>query len=279
MREDIHGRDSLTALAASQAQWVQSLYRADATLSRGMLVYQSNMLALAKSCLHSAYPVLTAVLGTESMDALASAHWLQLPPQRGDVHQWGGALADFMQAQPQLASWPWLPDVARCEWAMHRLAFAADGVAAQNSLQHLVNHEPERLLLHLAPGWQTLHSAWPVLDIVHTHRQLPMDAIAQADCLQALWSRVHTCNAPDGGSAPVLLWRQGWQPQLRACIAGEEAFLHALGRQASLHDALLASPLLAIDQWLPLAVQTGLLLQVSVAAEATDSPIYSGEKT
>ncbi|MBT0570094.1 putative DNA-binding domain-containing protein [Curvibacter sp. CHRR-16] len=261
-------------LASQQAAWVQSLYRADSTLSRAMLVYQSNMLALAKSSLRSAYPVVSAILGGQSMDALACAHWLQSPPLRGDVHQWGDGLAAFMQAQPQLAQCPWLPDVARCEWALHRLAFAGDGQAQLQTLQCLLEHDPDTLHISLSTGWQVQNSPWPVHDIIQTHWQLPLggaqeagtaaaDAAEQALALHALWDRVQAACICAEEPCAVLLWRNGYKPQLRACLAGEAAFLQALGQGLSLHQALECSPALAFEQWLPMAVQTGLLLQVT----------------
>lgn len=267
-------REPVTTYAAQQSQWVSSLYRADASLSRGMLVYQSNMLALAKSSLRSAYPVLTVILGDESMDALACAHWLHSPPQRGDVHHWGGELALYMQQpeqQVQLSDWPWLADVARCEWALHRLAFAPDGIAQPHTLQQLIDHEPQFLHLVLAPGWQVLHSTWPVQDIVNTHRQLPDDEQQRAACVQELWARV------EGASSsvvphPMLLWREGWQPRVRECLAGEAEFLSALEQGANLQTALDSSPHFAFDQWLPLAVQSGLLHQIVYIKNTGDTP-------
>ena len=93
---------------------------------RGLLAYQSNGLALAERSLGAAYAVLAQLLGEENFSPLARQLWRQQPPQRGDLACWGGGLAAFIEATPQLADEPFLADVARLEWALHRAATAAD---------------------------------------------------------------------------------------------------------------------------------------------------------
>ena len=84
---------------------------------RGLLTYQSNGLALAERALGAAYPVLAQLIGDESFAPLARQVWRQQPPQRGDLAFWGGGLAAFIEAAPQLADEPFLADIARVEWA------------------------------------------------------------------------------------------------------------------------------------------------------------------
>jgi hypothetical protein len=58
----------------------------------------------------------------------------------------------------------------------------------------------------------------------------------------------------------VVIWRAGWQPRLRLALPGELVLLGALQSGAALGSAVEASVDLDFAQWLPLAVQTGLVL-------------------
>jgi hypothetical protein len=60
----------------------------------------------------------------------------------------------------------------------------------------------------------------------------------------------------------VVIWRCGFQPKLRQALLGELPVLHSLQAGHDLASALQAGPELDIAQWLPQAVQTGLVLGV-----------------
>ena len=223
---------------------------ADTNWDRGQKVYQSNGHALACSALRAAYPVLAQLLGDESFDALARAFWHAQPPLRGDAAQWGGTLAQWVRASESLATEPYLADVASVEWALHRAASAADGLTDAASFALLTEHDPADLLLVLSPGCATLCSAWPVVSMVNAHlHQTP--ALAHVGQLLR-----------DGVGQEALVWRSGLRPLMRDAQVGETAFVAALLAGQTLGDALDLAPDLDISAWLPMAVQTGLLLAV-----------------
>ena len=226
---------------------------ADAAWARGQKVYQANGHALARGALRAAYPVLAQLLGDESFDALAGALWHAQPPLRGDVAQWGGTLADWVRASDQLATEPYLADVATLEWALHRAASAADGLADAASFALLTEHDPAHLWLVLAPGCATLGSAWPVVSIVTAH-------LFQTPSLAHVGQLLR-----DGVGEEALVWRSGLRPLVREMQAGEAALLAALLQGHTLGSALDVAPGLDISAWLPMAVQTGLLLGARLA--------------
>lgn len=129
------------------------LARADAQALRGLRAYRSHGRALAERALGAAFPTVREVLGDADFGGLARAHWLRHPPAGGDVAEWGGALADHIAAIPQLVDdEPRLADIARLDWALHRAASAADAEARPATLQLLVEEDPARIALQLAPG-------------------------------------------------------------------------------------------------------------------------------
>ena len=231
---------------------------ADSTWARGQKVYISNGHALACSALRAAYPVTAQLLGDESFEMLARALWHTHPPQCGDAAQWGGTLAAFIAGSEQLASEPYLADVATLEWALHTCAGAADGLVDAASFALLAEHDPSALLLLLSPGCISLRSAWPVVSIVNAHRQ-------QHPALNHIGQMLR-----EGVGEDALVWRHGLRAQMRLAQAGEAALVTALLNGQRLGGALDQAPALDISAWLPMAVQTGLLLGVRLAARNPD---------
>lgn len=227
---------------------------------RGLLAYQSHGLALAARALGAAYPVIAELTGEDNFAALAPHFWRAHPPSSGDMGCWGDGLAGFLAAAPQLADEPFLADVARVEWALHRASVAADAAPDLTSLALLAAEPPATPFLILSPGVWLLASAYPVVSLIHAHRLPPEErktALAAAAALLA-----------QGIGENALVWRAGFKSMLRTTSAVEHALLAALQARQSLEAALLrAAPAdsqhsdTAFDftAWLTHAVNTGLV--------------------
>ena len=218
--------------------------------ARGLKAYQGNGHALAQRSLQGAFPALAQLLGEESFEALACALWHAQPPRRGDMALWGEALPAFVAASAQLADEPYLADVARVEWALHRAASAADAEPELATLALLTTHPPAQLFLRLAPGTAVVASAYPVASIVTAH-------LEANPTLEEAGRRLRA-----GQSEAALVWRQGFKPRLRAALPGEAVFVAALLSGASLAAALDQAGPLDFPPWLGQAVHSGLLLAV-----------------
>lgn len=253
----------MSALAAQQQALVEALFAwpaedaiknvaacAMGTGARGLKAYQSNGHQLAERALQGAYPVLAQLLGEASFGDLARAFWHAQPPLYGDLAQWGQALPDFVQASAQLVDEPYLADVARVEWALHSAATAADAEPDLATLALLTQEDPGVLRLRLAPGCTVLHSRWPVASIVGAHLDTT-PTLAEAGALLR-----------SGVAESAVVWRQGLRPRARLALNGEAQALQVLLAQDTLGAALDAAPTLDVSAWLPVAVQTGLLLSV-----------------
>ena len=222
--------------------------------SRGLQAYRANGQALAERALCAAYPVVAQMIGSESFAPLARYFWHQYPPQRGDVAQWGGELADFLDAAPQLVDAPYFGDVARVEWALHCAANAAD--AAPNHASFALLSETTDTSLALSPGLFVLASAYPIVSLITAH---PSGHPGLADAFDKLQS---------GVAEHAVVWRQGHKPCLRASSASEHALLQALQSHQSLDQALSrvsqtadidATDPFDFSDWLTQAVQQGLV--------------------
>jgi len=198
--------------------------------------------------LTGAFPVLAQLVGAESFTALSREFWLTHPPHCGDLALWGGALAQFLQTNSQLADEPYLPDVARVEWALHVAAGAADQPADMASFALLASADPTTLSLRLASGTLVLASNYPAASITTAHL-IGTPSLAEAGAMLRAGTAEH-----------ALVWRAGLRPCVRPCGAGEAKLVTALLRGASLLSALEAAPDLDFQDWLTMAVQSGLLL-------------------
>ena len=218
------------------------------TGARGQKVYINNGFSLAERTLLAAYPVMAQLLGADSFALLARDFWLAHPPVRGDLAHWGAALGDFVQHNALLVDEPYLGDVARVEWALHRSASAADRDAQPATFALLSTVEPDALTLQLASGVFVLASAYPVVSIITAH-------LGGGPTLEALGSKLRASEREC-----ALVWRQGFKPQVASCTVAQAGFMQALLSGASLLSALESAEEFDFNHWLPTAVQSGLVL-------------------
>lgn len=215
-------------------------------LWRGLAAYRSHAAGQAERSLRTAYPTVARLLGEEDFRALARWHWRAAPPARGDLACWGESLAAQIEDLPELASdQPWLADVARTEWALHRIATAPDGLQDPSTFALLASTDPAQLRLELAPGTCCITSPWPVVTLIQSFAgERP----------------------PRGAGVSALVWRCGWRPSVREAQQGEAVFLQALLQGQRLAAALAAAPDFDFSAWLAPAVHQGLLLRVESTA-------------
>lgn len=230
---------------------------------RGLQAYQANGLALAERALTGAYPAIAQLIGGESFGPLAHHFWRQYPPLRGDMAEWGGELADFLEAAPQLADEPFLGDVARIEWALHCAGTAPDAVPDLPSFALL--SESSSATLVLSAGVALFESSYPVVSLVNAHISDEPSLAHAAALLQS------------GAAEYALVWRQGYKPRVRTSSAAEQALIRALLAGLTLENALDAAlaesapEAFDFNHWLGQAVQTGLVIAAS-AQSSMKSP-------
>jgi hypothetical protein len=203
-----------------------------------MAVYRGNVRGNRRDALAGAYPVLRRIVGTEYFAALARDYGSACPSASGDLHEYGGSLARFLEGCADTQDLPYLPCVARLEWLVHRAYYAADPVPFDYS-------RPTRA--RLAPACGLLAAEWPVARIWHAHQE-------GGDPAQV-----------DLGAGPelALVHRPGWRVEVTALRAGDYRFLERLMAGAALGPALEAAveadsafvPRVALAAW----VQAGVI--------------------
>ena len=131
-------------------------------------VYRNNIQASLTRALTAAFPVITQLVGAEFFAALARAFIAASPPQSPVLLRWGADFAAFLAQFPPVAHLPYLPDVARLEYARGQASHAAD--ATPVAPEALSTATPEALRLMLHPSVTLFASPMPVVQIWRAHQ-------------------------------------------------------------------------------------------------------------
>jgi len=230
------------------------LFRGDPALSaRRFALYRGNLTANWEKALGNAYPVLRLLVGGEFFRALAREFGRARPLAEGDLNAFGAGLAEFLAEFEPLAAYPYMPDLARLEWALHLAHYEADEPAL--GLADLSAMDAERLsALTLRPTRvsRLLQSPWDIAAIWEAHQ----DASARLPAEIAHPSRCLVC-------------RPRWRAEVLRLGAGEYDALVALQAGAALGDALAAGaeadPTFAPGAALPRWIQARVFAADSIA--------------
>lgn len=213
-------------------------------------VYRNNVIVSLTEALMATYPALVRLLGEEYFRALARLYVSAEPPSSPVLLTYGGSFASFIEGFPPLAGYPYLPDVARLEWAWLDAYHAADHVPFDPA--QLAAVPPEQLgslCFALHPACRLIASPYPVLDLVRANRFEP-EAELQID---------------PGQGQSVLLTRPGIDVILNPLQPAEVVFVAAVMAGDCLAEA--AGHALGVDQGFDLAAAIGLLLRSGAVIE------------
>lgn len=255
-------RTQTEPLAAGQQRFAEALFAAERTeqvlpllagdhLAHRFALYRGNLCATWEKALAAAYPVIQQLVGDEFFGGLARAYGRAHPSDDGDLNRFGAQFARFLADFAPAAALPYLPEMARLEWLLHRAHYApaAEGLSAAA----LAAVPPERIearTLTLHPACALIASPWAVVPLWLAHQPGSGQAFpAQLD---------RACHG--------LVCRPRWKTGLLALNPAQHAALQVLARQGSFGAALDAAFELdeafdvagTLQQWLTHAVITSI---------------------
>ncbi|MDP9043694.1 MAG: DNA-binding domain-containing protein [Pseudomonadota bacterium] len=142
-----------------------------AVASERLSIYRANVAAAASRALAAAYPVLQQVVGSEFFAGLAQVYRRRHPSQSGDLNEFGAALAECLAGFEAVAHLPYLPDLARLEWAVHLAGGAADGTVWDiGTLASVAAERQNDIRFRFAPGTALVVSQFPLVRIWQIHQ-------------------------------------------------------------------------------------------------------------
>lgn len=239
-----------TGRAAAAASMFRG--KPQSTLAR-LAVYRGNIYANCGKALAGAYPIVRKIVGEEFFDAMAREYARASPSRSGDLNRYGEGLADFVAGFPHTKDLPYLPDVARMEWLVHRAHFAADSPPFDPS--PLASLHAERfadLRPRLAAACALLHSPWP-LGRIWTIHQYDYEGAFEIDL--------------NAGADRLLVYRAGWRARVLSLAPGDFSFLASAAQGGTLRAALEAGlaadasfdPSTTLARWIDAQVITDLV--------------------
>ena len=188
---------------------------------RRIAIYRRAVTANLVGALRGAHPVVVRLVGEAFFHEAASRFARANPPSCGDLNRFGRGFGDHLAGYTPASPMPWLPDVARLEWACHEASMAGAGEALDLAALGQVPPEAQGdLRFSLHPSVRLVRSAWPIL---------------------AIWE----ANQPDrdgtpergGGEDCVLAWREAGEVRLMTLEAPQAAFIETLAAGRCLEDA------------------------------------------
>jgi hypothetical protein len=150
--------------------------------------------------------------------AFGKAH----PSDNPDLNQFGAGFAAFLAGFAHVADLPYLPDMARLEWLLHRTHYASDAPALDAAqLAGLAPEQFEGMRCALHPGATLFASDWAVVALWEAHQapDLPFPPEMAAPC-HAVLARPH------------------WKTELRPLAPAEYTALCALAQGDTMAAAL-----------------------------------------
>jgi uncharacterized protein (UPF0276 family) len=237
-------------LAAQQQAFADALFAPAAeaglpiTHAERFGLYRGNLGATWGKALAAAYPVIAQLVGEEFFAALVRAYGRKHPSDSGDLNRFGAHFAHFLHTFPHAQDLPYLPDMARLEWQLHRI--------------HYAPHEPALAAQDIDP--QTVEES-----------RFPWQATARL--FASDWAVVPLWLAHEAGSgvafppamdvpSRALLSRPQWTAQLTPLQAPEYAALQALQEGKTVGAALDAA--FALDEEFNVAASLQQWLQQQI---------------
>jgi hypothetical protein len=133
---------------------------------RRFAIYRNNVLLSLQRLLEGTFPASRRLLGRERFKAAALAFIRTMPPARPQLAAYGAGFPAFLEQADVSAAVPYLPDVARLEWAREEAYYAADAppLAPAGLAAVPVARYPE-LRFDLHPSLRLVRSKGPVYSL------------------------------------------------------------------------------------------------------------------
>lgn len=203
------------------------LFRSALDIRRRFGIYRGNARANAANALGGSYPVVARIVGEEFFAGLAREYGMRHPSVSGDLNEYGESFAAFLDEFAPAREIPYLSDVARLEWRVHRAHYAADATAFVPARLAMIAPEQQGdLVLQLNPACSVMHSVFPLARIWEVNQ-----------------SRYEGAFEVDFSRQPahVLVYRPRFRVEVREIHPAQAAFLEAVEEGGTLDIALSAA--------------------------------------
>ncbi len=137
-------------------------------------VNANNVAISLRTVLESTYPVTKNLAGEDYFRQCVRRFIAEYPPSMPCVAGYGAAFPDFLNEQLGIEYAPYLPDIARLEWAVHLATLHEhDSVLSPDDLEDFrEDHPSEQIRFRFQPGVSYLRSLYPI-DLIWEYARNP----------------------------------------------------------------------------------------------------------
>jgi hypothetical protein len=190
--------------------------------ARHLAVYRHNMESSLRGALAAIYPVVERLVGEGFFRLLAARYIAAHPSRHANLHELGRHLPAFLAAFEPAQALVYLPEVARLEWAWHRVFHAADAPRLPpEAIATALGGDPGVLRARLHPATRLVASPYPILRIWELNQPGAEEAIVDLAA----------------GGEHLLLRRIDVEVAIERLTAGGFELLSALARGEPIVDA------------------------------------------
>jgi hypothetical protein len=189
-----------------------------------LAIYRNNTFSNLRGALQAIYPVINKLVGDEFFHHAANVFVGTTPSTSGDLHDYGETFAEFFSTYESAKHLVYLTDVAKLEWACHRVFHGADHAGLD--LQKLGAIAPEQyndLQFELHPAVKLLQSNFPILRIWQVNQD---DYIGD-----------QSVDLAEGSNNLLVSREENFAVRVEALSLGDYVFLNALKNKNKLVQA------------------------------------------
>ena len=213
-------------------------------------IYKGSITASLNRALREIYPVCNRLTGDDFFNAMGKEFMRVSPSHSADLANYGENFPEFLTDFKHVADLPYLPDVARLEWAWHRAFHAADETSLDTEqLAGVQENDRGQIVFELSLSASLISSEYPI----HHIWQVNQDDHPENQ----------TVNLNEGG-VDLLVWRKGYDMHIDALDAGECSLLKDIQQQRSFSNLCDKETDHKIDALLSHCVQHGWITDFQI---------------
>jgi Putative DNA-binding domain len=245
----------LAALLGNSPEPASAAILDDGLTAHGRLaIYRHHVFATLTDALKATFPVVCRLVDERFFGYAADRYIRWQPPTGACLFEYGESFPDFLATFSPCAELPYLPDVARLEWAMHMAEHAVDVRGLDiDVLSRLDPTDAACLRFGFDPSLTLLQSAWPIDDIWRANQDAAVPRVS-----------LH------GGGRRLEVRRRGEDVVCRRLEPAPWIFRSALVRGRTLEEA--ATVALALDPDFDLAGAVRVLLTEGLLTDVALPP-------
>jgi hypothetical protein len=204
------------AAASNPYPMLTALFTCDENvLPMRLQIYRNNIIGSLTKAMQLTYPLIVILTGENFAATMMGSFVRENPPREACLARYGTGLDRFIETFAPAQSLPYLPDIARLEWAMNESFYAPDdGPLSPADLESISHCELADMTLRLRSSVRLLESHWPLLAI-------------REFCLQENRDDSETLDLDQGG-CKIMVYRPALSVELVSVDLAEYDFLHGI---------------------------------------------------